>query len=197
MAQGALRSPLSRGLVIVLAAALVGMFVSSILYRMENPSRQIVMRPAAQGPAGSQGMDMGGLRDLMKQLSEHPDDPAVQMDLARRFMTMGAWDRAALFAQNAVNLVPSSSEALTLYGLALFKLERYKEAAGIYSQLVQIDPKNIMAQYNLGVIYGHFLNDPAKAEEHFRAALALKPKDERLRTMIQSELDQNKGHGKQ
>ena len=113
------------------------------------------------------GEDMNALRALMQQMSENPNDIGIQIELAKRFAGLGAWERSLMFAQNAVNLQPSNAEALNLFGLSLFRLERYKEAESAYQQLASVDSKSVMAQYNLGVIYKHFLNDPKKGEDHF------------------------------
>ncbi len=198
------QSPLAKGLVLLIGIGVLAMFVTSVLYRMEHPSRQLAARP--QAPAGGQGgmagmmggmggEDMNALRALMQQMSENPNDIGIQIELAKRFAGLGAWERSLMFAQNAVNLQPSNAEALNLFGLSLFRLERYKEAESAYQQLASVDSKSVMAQYNLGVIYKHFLNDPKKGEDHFRKALALKPEDVRVQEMIRAELGETKEHG--
>ncbi len=203
MSAAARLSILSRGLVLLLGVGVLAMFLTSVFYRLEHPSRQMAMqqRPeAGGGPAsgmagGMGGEDMEAMRRLMQQMSENPGDIGVQMELARRFGAMGAWERSLMFAQNAVNLQPGNPEAVNLFGLALFRLDRHKEAEGAYQQLAALDPKSVMAQYNLGVLYKHFLNDPKKAEAHFKAALALAPTDVRVQEMIRAELGEAKEHG--
>ena len=181
-------------LALLVAASLVVMFLSSLFYRMENPSRIVAPREqprqamGGDGPAAMSEADMEAVRGLMQRLAENPDDPEAQLELARRFLAMNAWDRAASFAQNAVNLMPANPEALNLYGVALFRMERYAESAAILEQLVAVAPGNFMALFNLGVIYKHYLDNPAEGEERLRRALAIEPKDERVRAMIEAEL---------
>lgn len=181
-------------LALLVAASLVVMFLSSLLYRMENPSRIVAPREQPRqamgggGPAAMSEADMEAVRGLMQRLAENPDDPEAQLELARRFLAMNAWDRAASFAQSAVNLMPTNPEALNLYGVALFRMERYAESAAILEQLVAVAPGNVMALFNLGVIYKHYLDNPLEGEERLRRALAIEPKDERVRAMIEAEL---------
>lgn len=204
MATGSIgrHTPLTRALVFFIGAGVLVMFLASILYRLEHPSRQLAVRQQAQPgggmPAGMGGMggeEMDAMRALMQKMAENPNDAATQLELAKRFGAMGNWDRALMFSQNAVNLQPGNPEALNLYALSLFRLDRHKEAEGAYLQLATLDPKSVMAQYNLGVIYKHFLNDPKKAEAHFKKALALKPDDVRVQEMIRTELGETKEHG--
>lgn len=194
---------LGLGLIALLGAAVLVMFLTSVFYRLEHPSRQVALQqrpPSGGGSAGGMAAGMGGedmdmMRALMQRMSENPNDIGVQMELAKRFGAMGAWERSLMFAQNALNLQPTNPEAVNLYALSLFRLDRHKEAEGAYLQLAALDPKSVMAQYNLGVLYKHFLNDPKKAETHFRAALALKPADVRVQEMIRGELGEAKAPG--
>lgn len=181
-----------KALALVVASTLLVMFVTSLLYRLENPSRIVAPREQPRQAMGNGGATMGeadmeAVRGLMQRLAENPDDPEAQLELARRFLAMNAWDRAASFAQSAVNLMPTNPEALNLYGVALFRMERYAESAAILEQLVAVAPSNVMALFNLGVIYKHYLDKPDEGQERLRRALALNP-EERVRSMIETEL---------
>lgn len=179
----------------LLVAALAGIFVSSVLYRLEHPSRKVSLKQSTHGeaPSGmgesmsSEQMEM--LQGLMRQLQENPNDPATLTAVGRAFMRMRAWDKAGDFLTDALAIRPADEEALTLYGIVLFQQEDYAKAEEIFTQLLAVSPDSVMAHYNLGVIKKYHRNAPDEAAAHFNRALELKPEDERLRELISKELE--------
>jgi len=59
-------------------------------------------------------------------------------------------------------------------GVALEQVGRFQDAIAATEKAAQLDPKLVLAHANLIVLYGRMGNVP-KAEEHYRAVLALNP----------------------
>jgi ribosomal protein S12 methylthiotransferase accessory factor len=66
-------------------------------------------------------------------------------------------------------------EYLNLYGVCLFKLGRYQEAAGEFADiLARLDKGSVMDIQNLGLCHAR-LGNSAKARHYLEAALAIDP----------------------
>jgi tetratricopeptide (TPR) repeat protein len=79
------------------------------------------------------------------------------------------------YYNNALNLNPKSTEAL--YSLALFYQENgeYNKAIEKYTTLLQVDPTNKYAHYNLGYIHLVYLQVYDVAAKHFTDAINCDP----------------------
>ncbi len=77
---------------------------------------------------------------------------------------------AIAFIQNALNLRPSSIEAM--YALAMFYQEsgKYTDAINHYNNILKIEPKNKNASYNIGYIQLVYLKDYVQAKTYFSMA---------------------------
>jgi len=66
------------------------------------------------------------------------------------------------------------------YNLAVEYLQtkKFKEATSTLKQLVQLDPKDIDALYNLGVIYDNYLKDEKQALSYYLRYIKLAPQAE-------------------
>lgn len=175
-------------------AALVGLgllavFLGSFLFRIENPSRVV----RADAPSMPQGMAEGGpmkeIMELMQRQKDEPDNPAVQLDLAERFLMMGAFDRALIFLEKAEKLDPGNPRVLNDKGIALYNTGRTEEAKGAFETILAQNPDDYRARFNLGLIYGHGLGDTAKAAEHLKAVVDSPATDERTRKQAGLELE--------
>jgi len=81
---------------------------------------------------------------------------------------------------------PDAKKAIDLTGPSIPKLlaaarqcladKQVKEAETLYLQAGKLDPKNPQVCYNLGVIYGDYLNDPRKAADYYRQYLKQAPR---------------------
>ncbi len=62
-----------------------------------------------------------------------------------------------------------------LVGLAVInrKRGRYKDALAHYEEALKCDPENQQLHYNLGLLYDHYLNQPAEARGHYQRFIAL------------------------
>ena len=161
---------------LIVAAGLLAMLAWTVVWRAEHPSlvekpRQSRAQASSQGMPGDPQQNMGMITALMEKLKENPDDVHTLHTLAEQFMRMQAWDRAEALLERAVVADPTNGSVLNLMGIVEFNLKRYRDAADKFELLLEQAPDDLMARYNLGVLYGHFLEDKDKAVEYFQSVV--------------------------
>lgn len=79
------------------------------------------------------------------------------------------------YYNSALNLNPRSTEAL--YGRAMFfqENEEYNKAITDYTQILQLEPNNANAHFNLGYIHQVYLKIYDQAIKHYTDAIAVHP----------------------
>jgi len=80
---------------------------------------------------------------------------------------------AGEYFRTAVQLRPTSIEALYNYGLWLQEHQRFDEAIKRYEAILVLDPQNKYAWYNIGYINLVYLKNYSKAAEMFTKVLAI------------------------
>lgn len=178
------------------AAGLVAMFLWSFAYRVDNPSLVQAPRQARSAQADDhdheqQQGDEAGMKmiaTLMQRLQENPEDVDTLAILGEQFMRMGQWDRATQLLERALAVAPANVEVLSMLGICDFNREKYRESAAKFETILELAPQNVMARYNLGVLYGHFLDDKAKAREFFQAVVDAPDVDEQTRQQARDEV---------
>lgn len=177
---------------LLVALGLAAMFVSSVAYRLENPSRKVAARQPAASAMQNGGPEnqemMAELGQLMAELREKPKDVGVMLDIATRFAHMEAFDRVELFARRILALDPKHPEALNLLGIAAFRQHQIEEAESAFRKLTEVMPDNAPAQYNLGLIYRYHLNKPDEAQRRFQLAAKSMGDNAQLRPLVEKEL---------
>lgn len=165
--------PASRTVLALMALALLGMFAWSFAYRIQNPSLTAALERAAPREEG--GMpgagSMNAVMAAMNRLKANPDDLDALLEAAEAFMSAEMWDKAMLLLERARGKAPDDPEVLNHLGVALFRMERPAESAKAFERLLELDPGSWQARFNLGAVYKHGLNDPARAKPLFEAVL--------------------------
>ncbi len=171
------------------AFALVVMFVASFVYRLERPSLEV--RQERQGGMGGQAMSgpMKEIMELMQKLQQNPDDPALQLAMAERFMSMGAYERAKVFLDKLAKSRPDDPEVQNALGVTLYNLKDLDGAKAAFEGMLARDPNNYQARFNLGLLYKYALNQPEKAAEAFKAVMANPRTDPKTREAVVKELE--------
>jgi tetratricopeptide (TPR) repeat protein len=184
-----------RSVAALMGLALAAMFVASFLYRAENPSR-VVRAEAPAMPQGMGGMgkmaDSGPMKEIMELMQRQKDEPesaAVQLELAERFMMMGAYDRALIFLDKASTLDPDNPQVLNDKGIALYNVGRADEARAAFESILAKTPDDFRARFNLGLLYKYALGDMAKAAEHLKAVMDSPAADERSKSQAKTEME--------
>lgn len=180
----------------VLAMMFVGlaaMFVWSFAYRAANPSLVASLdtrgQAAAPGPMDSMGGPvMKAVIDAMAKLKQNPDDLDALRQGAEAFASAEMWEKAGQLVERALVKAPDDPELNNIHGVVLFKLDRADEAAKVFERLLQLDPGNFQAQFNLGVVYKMALKDPAKAKAYFEAVIANPKADPETKDQARQEM---------
>ena len=137
----------------------------------------------------------GNLAEAAKLYSQacelFPAYGSAHYALAMTYRKLGEADKAQAqlgLYERGKNIVPPIDDALrdqlraldmsaTSYlerGVALEQVGRFTDAIAATERATQLDPKLVLAHINLIILYGRMGNVP-KAEEHYRAVLALNP----------------------
>lgn len=189
------------------------MFVASFAYRMNHPNLTVqvkegppppedhdhdgdgvqdhgpeegVMPPAGMG----QGMSgaMGKVREYMAQVEENPNDVKALINLGNSFLMMRAWDRALTPLKKANELEPGNVGLLKAIGIAHFNKEDFEQASAAYKQILEIDSKDTLALFNLGVIHKYYFDKKDIARTYFEKVLAVEKQDAEIIKMVKQEL---------
>jgi Flp pilus assembly protein TadD len=175
------------------AFGLLVLFVGSFLYRMERPSLEVRQepRPGAMGQAMGQAMSgpMKEVLELMQKLKERPDDPDLQLEMAERFMDMGAFDRAKIFLDKVARIRPEDPDVQNALGVTLYNLKDIEGAKAAFEGMLARDPEDYRARFNLGLLYKYALGQPDKASEALRAVVDNPKTDPKTRETAQKELE--------
>lgn len=104
-----------------------------------------------------------------------------------------SFDLAEAQYRQALNLVPSHTEAKYNLGNALMQQKKYGEAVEYYSQVTTAENKNLRAAafYNQGVSYSK-QKDLPNSIEAYKAALRINPTDKEARENLQKALSEQK-----
>jgi tetratricopeptide (TPR) repeat protein len=101
----------------------------------------------------------------------------------------GDFAKALTLWQDYLKRSPQSTEAYFYQGAIFVELKQLDSAILNFERCVSLTPENGLAHLNLGILYDHHRNDPARAIEHFKKLLDLGGVDrytpDRLRSMIQ------------
>ncbi len=143
---------------------ILGYFVS---YRVENPSFTHRIQPQQQQEQQTEEA-MGRISELMGYIQENPEDVEALTELAQRFMSIEAYERAASFWERVLRVRPDRPSPRLNLAMCYFYMEKYQEAAYQLRRVLRLDPENISARYNLAMLYAQYLNSPDQAREHFR-----------------------------
>ncbi len=101
----------------------------------------------------------------------------------------GAYQRAISDWQEYLKLEPNSDEACFSIGAAYLEQKQLENAILYFEKAAALNPRNALAQLNLGILYDQHRHDYKRAEEHLRRARELggveNYSQERLQAMIQ------------
>jgi len=180
----------NKTVLVMMFASVVAMFAWSFIYRAENPSLIAAVETRGQAPAGMPGGGaMSAVMGAMAKLQANPEDIGAMEEAAEAFAEAEMWDKTLSILEKASAKAPDEVHILNLYGVTLFRLERPAEAVKKFERLLELDATNFHAQFNLGAVYKHGLQDVAKAKKYFEAVLVNPKADAQTKEQARQEME--------
>ncbi|MFZ4520671.1 MAG: tetratricopeptide repeat protein [Bacteroidales bacterium] len=121
-----------------------------------------------------QGDTVHAVDDLKQAVDKNQDYYEAYVQLGELY-AMKKNPLAELYLKNALNLRPSSREALYMLGLFYQETGKYDQAIATYQRMAQIDTSFREASYNTGYIYLVYLKDFKKAASFFSESIKKDP----------------------
>jgi len=181
---------IQRIVLLCLAFAFVGMTLVSLWQRFTR--MELVVPSHIRQMSAGQGMapesNMNEIGKLMQKIQQNPGDVAAMIHLAEHFVEDKNWAAAENFLRKAVVAAPGNPQPLYLLGVVLHNQGNHAEAATCLERVVSLRDEPSV-RYSLGVLYVHFLQDPARGGQHLRVALAQPGLADDLGKLIRTELD--------
>lgn len=178
----------ARVLVIALGLGLAAMLVASLAERFTSPGLTVRHFAAQTGTGQTPPDSPDEVGRLMQEVARDPGNKAALVQIAERLMAMGSWDGAESFATRALALDPQDARTRYLLGVIRHNQGKHAEAAKLLEEALRTQESAPM-RYSLGVLYLHYLNEPARGVEQLSMALHDPDADESLRQSIRAELE--------
>ena len=86
----------------------------------------------------------------------------------------GKFKESVIYYQKAIDIMPAATEPKWGIIYPYTKLENWTEVEKCYTAILAIDPKNVTASYNLGLIF-YYRKEYILAKKHFDVSLNLFP----------------------
>ncbi len=115
----------------------------------DEVTQRLVLHLSGNQLPSAQGHDA----DVMGPGGSQPNDAKHLLALGNRSMAEGAYAEAIAFYQDLIKLNPRHAVALNNLGSALFKVGRYKEAEGRFSQAIKVAADYPDPHGNLGTLH--------------------------------------------
>jgi tetratricopeptide (TPR) repeat protein len=117
------------------------------------------------------------------------------MDRGNQYFAQGEYGKAGVEFRNAMQIVPTNTEARVMAGLVLEKQGKLADALNLYQAAVDTAPESVRARANLGRMYV-FAGESRRANEVIGPALAKHPDDPDLlavRAAVRQQLKDQSG----
>jgi len=141
------------------------------------------MPPAGMPPAGGPAQDdpralaAAQQRIAMSQqiVAKDPKNAAAWIALGNDYFDTHQAQKAIDAYGAALKLQPANPDVLTDQGVMYEQLADYDHALANFDQAQKIDPRHVQSAFNLGVIWGRYKNEPAKAAAAWKRVVELAP----------------------
>jgi len=120
-------------------------------------------------------VDMARVQELSAKIKQNPRDFDSIVELANLNFDQKNYGDAVNLYKTALEVRPDALNVRTDMGTAMFYQERFDDAIAEFQQVLQSDPKNAQALFNLGVTMLHGKNDPKRALEYWERMIATNP----------------------
>src|SRR5215470_3733612 len=117
-------------------------------------------------------VEMARVKELSAKIKQNPHDFDSIVELANLNFDQKNYGDAVNLYKTALTIRPEALNVRTDMGTAMFYQERFDDAIAEFQQVLQTDPKNAQALFNLGVTMLHGKNDPKRAMEYWERMIA-------------------------
>jgi tetratricopeptide (TPR) repeat protein len=140
------------------------------------------------------GDDSGAFQSFSKAADEDPRDTTSRLNMGAVLLRAGAYAKAAEQYQSALAAAPEDTGAQIGLAAALRGESEGKngklidQAKGLLEKVLERDPHNIAALYNMAVLYNDSLKRPGDAAEYYEKFLDEAPKEHPARAEAERQL---------
>jgi tetratricopeptide (TPR) repeat protein len=145
-----------------------------------EPPRAVAERTAGM-IALKRGDDAVAFRHFQRAGELDPDDTTARINIGVVLLRAGVYDRAATELKAVVDADPDDTDAAVALAAALRgKAKRdggagFSESERLLKGVLEREPKNISALFNLAVLYADYMKRPSEAEPLFKRFLSAAP----------------------
>lgn len=125
------------------------------------------------------GRDQEAERIFVELTKTFPTMPGPYTNIGFIYQRTNRLDAAQQAFSKAVELNPANKVAYNNLGIVYRNLGRFDDARNAYEKALQADPAYAPAHLNLAILYDIYLNDLAKALEHYERYKQLVPAEEK------------------
>ena len=121
----------------------------------ESIAASLAEAHTAQGELGEEAQNLSlAVEAYEKALSLNPEQPGLNLLLAKSYIALGHNNRALTSLENAMHIEGRNSDLYYLLGKAYDNQNQYKVAMQHYQHCIEIEPSHVEANYAMGTLCG-------------------------------------------
>lgn len=159
---------------VVVVSMLLGFLGGVVFTVYKSPSiLSQVSSTQQQGP--TQEETVRHLKHLEKNVAENPDDVASWTELAHTYYDLEDYQKAIPAYLQLIELSDEKSNIYTDLGVVYRRDGQHKKAIESFEKALEHNKENLQAQFNIGVVLYHDLDDQQGAKQAWGKVAMLKP----------------------
>ncbi len=159
---------------VVIASAIV---VPLLVLENHHESAPAAVSRSSSAPASSGNSTADRVHELKaldEELAKKPEHPPILLRMAQLSSELGKPADAISYLQRLVKADPKNVDGRLELGRLLFESNDVQGSMRETAKILEINPKQVDALYNMGAIYAN-LNNPATARTYWTRAVASDP----------------------
>lgn len=161
--------------VVAVAGAIAVPLILLDKHRQVGSTHVSSTQPSAPLSSGNPAADrVHELKALEEELQKKPEHPPILFRMAQLSSELGKNADAVYYLQRLLKVEPANNEARLELGRLLYESNDLQGSIRETAKILESDPKQVDALYNLGAIYAN-LNKPDTAREYWDRAVRSDP----------------------
>lgn len=161
--------------VVAIAGAIAVPLILFQKHHQDAASSRAVTQASGPVSTGNPNADrIHELKALEEELQKKPQHPPILFRMAQLSGELGKTSEAVGYLRSLLKAEPANNEARLELGRLLYETNDLPGSIAETSKILESDPKQVDALYNLGAIYAN-LNKPDTAREYWNRAVASDP----------------------